>query len=159
MGYLWMRWGPQAAAAHQQGRRSLFENVAGAGCAPHSGAVWSGRQSAALGLKLAERGGKNGVVPSLCANSTSPASSNPQYQLDRSPRSNPIVSFCSEEFLLCCAPAVLIFFVAGLLYALAASAAGVGVLVLAQPAEAKIIYTKAHHLIPPNTHYNLPGER
>jgi hypothetical protein len=44
-------------------------------------------------------------------------------------------------------------------YALAASAAGVGVLVLAQPAEAKIIYTKAHHLIPPNTHYNLPCER
>jgi len=44
-------------------------------------------------------------------------------------------------------------------YALAASAAGVGVLVLAQPAEAKIIYTKAHPLIPPNTHYNLPYER
>ena len=44
-------------------------------------------------------------------------------------------------------------------YAPAASAAGVGVLVLAQPAEAKIIYTMAHHLIPPNTHYNLPCER
>jgi hypothetical protein len=50
--------------------------------------------------------------------STAPASSNTQYQLDRSPRSNPIVSFCSEKFLLCLAAAVLIFFIAGLLYLL-----------------------------------------
>ena len=37
--------------AHQQGRRSVFTNVAGAGCAPHSGAVWSGQRSAALGAE------------------------------------------------------------------------------------------------------------
>ena len=59
-----------------------------------------------------------GVVPSLCSSSTSPASSNTQYQLDRSPRSKPIVSFCSEQFLICFAAAVLIFFIAGLLYLL-----------------------------------------
>ncbi len=39
------------------------------------------------------------------------------------------------------------------LYALAASAAGVGVLALAQPAEAKIVYTPAHVSIPPQTIY------
>ncbi|MFZ0797981.1 MAG: hypothetical protein WCA13_09695 [Terriglobales bacterium] len=33
-------------------------------------------------------------------------------------RSNPIVSFCWEKFLLCFAAAVLIFFIAGLLYLL-----------------------------------------
>lgn len=33
------------------------------------------------------------------------------------------------------------------MYVLAASAAGVGMLALAQPAEAKIVYTKAHHVI------------
>jgi hypothetical protein len=33
------------------------------------------------------------------------------------------------------------------MYSLAASAAGVGVLALAQPAEAKIVYTKTHHVI------------
>jgi hypothetical protein len=38
-------------------------------------------------------------------------------------------------------------------YALAASAAGVGILALAQPAEAKIIYTKTHHVIGRNHHY------
>jgi hypothetical protein len=59
-----------------------------------------------------------GVVPSLCSSTTSPASSNTQYQLDRSPRSRPIVSFCSRKFLLCFAAAVLIFFIAGLLYLL-----------------------------------------
>ena len=32
-------------------------------------------------------------------------------------------------------------------YALAASAAGVGVLALAHPAEARVVYTKAHHVI------------
>ena len=33
----------RTAAAHQQGRRSVFTNAAGAGSAPHSGAVWSGQ--------------------------------------------------------------------------------------------------------------------
>jgi hypothetical protein len=36
-------------------------------------------------------------------------------------------------------------------YALAASAAGVGMLALAQPAEAKIVYTPAHIAVPINT--------
>jgi hypothetical protein len=57
-------------------------------------------------------------VLSLCSNTTSPASFNTQYQLDRSPRSKPIVSFCSEKFLACFTPAVLTFFIAGLLYLL-----------------------------------------
>jgi hypothetical protein len=46
------------------------------------------------------------------------ASSNTQYQLERSPRSKPIVSFCSEIFLFRFTAAVLIFFIAGLLYLL-----------------------------------------
>src|SRR6266849_1598315 len=34
--------GPERAAdAHQQGRRSVSANLAGAGCASHSGPVWS----------------------------------------------------------------------------------------------------------------------
>jgi hypothetical protein len=41
------------------------------------------------------------------------------------------------------------------LYALAASAAGVGILACLQPAEAKIVYTKAHHVIGPNHSYPL----
>ncbi len=41
------------------------------------------------------------------------------------------------------------------MYALAATAAGVGILALTQPLEAKIVYTKANQSIPPNTHYNL----
>ena len=41
-----------------------------------------------------------------------------QYQLDRSPRSNPIVSFCSPKLLVCFVAAVLTFFIAGLLYLL-----------------------------------------
>ncbi len=41
------------------------------------------------------------------------------------------------------------------MYALAASAAGVGVLALAQPCEAKIIYTKANHIIGLNQTYRL----
>ncbi len=41
------------------------------------------------------------------------------------------------------------------MYALAASAAGVGVLALAQPAEAKIVYTKTHHVIGPHGTYHL----
>jgi hypothetical protein len=40
-------------------------------------------------------------------------------------------------------------------YALAASAAGVGMFVLTQPALAKVIYTKTHFALPPNTLYNL----
>src|SRR5215469_15394836 len=47
-----------------------------------------------------------------------PDSSSTQYQLDRSPRSNPTVNFCSEVFLLCFAATVLTFFIAGLLYLL-----------------------------------------
>ena len=59
-----------------------------------------------------------GVVLTRCSSSTQPASSNGQHQLERSPRSNPIVSFCSETFLFCFAAAVLIFFFGGLLYLL-----------------------------------------
>jgi len=40
-------------------------------------------------------------------------------------------------------------------YTLAASAAGVGTLALALPAEAKIIYTAAHHVVGKNSHFNL----
>jgi serine/threonine protein kinase len=57
-------------------------------------------------------------IGKLCSSNTSPASSNTQYQLDRSPRSQPIVSFCSRKFLLCFTAPVLIFFIAGLLYLL-----------------------------------------
>ena len=41
------------------------------------------------------------------------------------------------------------------MYSLAASAAGVGVLALAQPAEAKIVYTKTHHVIGDHSQYLL----
>jgi hypothetical protein len=41
------------------------------------------------------------------------------------------------------------------MYAVAASAAGVAVLALAQSSEAKVVYTKAHHSIPLNSRYNL----
>jgi hypothetical protein len=41
------------------------------------------------------------------------------------------------------------------MYAFAASAAGVGMLALTQAAEAKIVYTKAHHVIRPRGTYNL----
>src|ERR1700674_905854 len=40
-------------------------------------------------------------------------------------------------------------------YALAAGAAGVSVLALAQPAEAKVLYTQAHQVIGQNGVYNL----
>src|SRR5271157_3188703 len=59
-----------------------------------------------------------GVVLSFCSSTTSPCSSNTQYQLERSPKSSPIVSFCSETFLFCFVATVLIFFIAGLLYLL-----------------------------------------
>jgi hypothetical protein len=39
----------RAAAAHQQGRRSVFTNAAGAGSAPHFGAVWSGQRATGAG--------------------------------------------------------------------------------------------------------------
>src|SRR5262249_31067678 len=59
------------------------------------------------------------VVRTRCSSCMWPASSNTQYQLLRSPRSNPIVNFCcTEKFLLCCVTAVLLFFIAGLLYLL-----------------------------------------
>ena len=58
------------------------------------------------------------VVLSLCSSTTSPVASSTQYQLERSPKSNPIVSFCSEKFLISFAAAVLTFFIAGLLYLL-----------------------------------------
>ena len=41
------------------------------------------------------------------------------------------------------------------MYALAAGAAGVGMLALAQPAEARIIYTPTHHVIGKNGRYKL----
>jgi hypothetical protein len=41
------------------------------------------------------------------------------------------------------------------MYALAAGAAGVGVLALAQPVEAKIVYTPAHRVIGPDMKYLL----
>ncbi len=41
------------------------------------------------------------------------------------------------------------------MYALAASAAGVAVLALATPAEAKIVYTRAHKRLAPNSHFSL----
>ncbi len=41
------------------------------------------------------------------------------------------------------------------MYALAASAAGVGIIALAQPGEAKIVYTKANKRIGPNTTLHL----
>jgi hypothetical protein len=41
------------------------------------------------------------------------------------------------------------------MYALAASAAGVGVLALAQPATAKIVYTPVHHVIGKNGYYGI----
>jgi len=40
-------------------------------------------------------------------------------------------------------------------YAGAAGAAGVGLLALGQPAAAKVVYTKAHRVISPNTSFNL----
>ncbi len=40
-------------------------------------------------------------------------------------------------------------------YALAASAAGVGMLALTQPATAKIVYTRVHHVIEPGHKYHL----
>jgi hypothetical protein len=41
------------------------------------------------------------------------------------------------------------------MYALAASAAGVGILALAEPTEARIVYTPTHHVIMEGGHYRL----
>ncbi len=41
------------------------------------------------------------------------------------------------------------------MYAIAASAAGVGVLALAQPSEARIVYTHVHKVIRPNSHLDI----
>ena len=67
-----------------------------------------------------------GVVLSFCSSTASPRSSSTQYQLERSPRSKPIVSFpivcfSSEKFLIRWLPTVLIFFIAGLLFICALS--------------------------------------
>src|SRR5437899_9075825 len=61
------------------------------------------------------------VVRTRCSSCIVPASSSTQYQLLRSPRSNPIVSLCQEIFLPCFATAVLTFFIAGLLFLCASS--------------------------------------
>src|SRR6478672_10863315 len=58
------------------------------------------------------------VVRTRCSSWIWPVSSTTQYQLLRSPRSNPMVSFCCEIFPLCWLAAVLVFFIAGLLYRL-----------------------------------------
>src|SRR5437899_706956 len=60
-------------------------------------------------------------VRTRCSSCIWPASSTTQYQLLRSPRSNPRVSFCCEIFLLCAAALMLIFFIAGLLFICASS--------------------------------------
>src|SRR5208337_829355 len=61
------------------------------------------------------------LVETRCSRCIWPASSTAQYQLLRSPRSNPMVSFCCEIFLLCIITAVLTFFIAGLLFICALS--------------------------------------
>src|SRR5215813_11087913 len=58
------------------------------------------------------------LVRTRCSNWICPASSSTQYQLLRSPRSNPIVSLCCGKLPLGFAPTVLTFFIAGLLYLL-----------------------------------------
>src|SRR5437588_13114180 len=57
-------------------------------------------------------------VRTRCSSWICPDSSSTQYQLLRSPRSNPTVNFCGEIFLLDFAATVLTFFIAGLLYLL-----------------------------------------
>src|SRR5215472_2458530 len=59
-----------------------------------------------------------GVVLSLCSKTTSPPSSNTQYQLQRSPRSNPTVCFFCAKILLGLPATVILFLIAGLLYLL-----------------------------------------
>src|ERR1700719_1342267 len=57
----------------------------------------------------------SGVVGSFCSKRTWPASSITQKNDQRSPRSKPIVSFCSLKISLLNACTVLVFFIAGLL--------------------------------------------
>ena len=64
---------------------------------------------------------RHAVVRTRCSSCIRPASSSTQYQLLRSPRSSPMVSFCCEIFLPCFATAVLTFFIAGLLFICALS--------------------------------------
>src|SRR5215470_5591266 len=56
-----------------------------------------------------------GVVLSLCSKTTSPRSSNTQYQLQRSPRSNPTVYFFCVKILVCWPATVILSVIAGLL--------------------------------------------
>ncbi len=61
------------------------------------------------------------LVRTRCSSCIWPDSSSTQYQLLRSPRSNPTVKFCCEIFLLGFAATVLTFFIAGLLFICALS--------------------------------------
>src|SRR4029077_1063138 len=60
-------------------------------------------------------------VRTRCSRCIWPDSSSTQYQLLRSPRSNPTVNFCCEIFLPGFAATVLTFFIAGLLFICALS--------------------------------------
>src|SRR5215472_11732309 len=66
------------------------------------------------------------VVLSLCSKTTSPRSSNTQYQLQRSPRSNPTVYFFGVKILVCGPATVILFVIAGLLIYCASSALSLG---------------------------------
>jgi hypothetical protein len=59
-----------------------------------------------------------GVVPSFCSSTYFPSFVQHAIPARTIARSNPIVSFCSEKFLICFLATVLIFFIAGLLYLL-----------------------------------------
>src|SRR6202451_3035261 len=67
-----------------------------------------------------------GVVLTLRSKTTSPRSSSTQYQLQRSPRSNPTVYFFSAKLLACCLSTVKLFVIAGLLLYCASSALSLG---------------------------------
>src|SRR5215472_3963005 len=56
------------------------------------------------------------VVLNFCSTTTSPPSSNTQYQLQRSPRSNPTVNFFCVKILVCLPATVILFVIAGLLF-------------------------------------------
>src|SRR5262252_6071823 len=66
------------------------------------------------------------VVLSLCSTTTSPCSSSTQYQLQRSPRSNPTVYFFCVKILVCLPATVILFVIAGLLISCASSALSLG---------------------------------
>src|SRR5215470_12436758 len=61
----------------------------------------------------------SGVVASLCSKTISPASFKMQYELERSPRSNPMVS-CPSKMFFPFVSLVLIFCIAGLFFVLRA---------------------------------------